>query len=445
MTKIVTLFATAAVVVSFIPQAHAGFEWKGPVAPPVKAAPAPVMTQDGMSGLEPVNMWNGQNAPAITWSEETAMPAEKVEVVEKTEIHKEVVLEDTPAVEAEAPSMPEVLARASALPPAVEPVADDGEEVAGFGSDLPLVIALQQVVPAGYQFSFASGVNAGALVSWEGGKSWKKVLSDMLATQGLGYKTNGNTVVIGYFKNEEPAQVVPAATAPAAELKNDAEMQPATPANGKPVDIRRKKPSSLFRKKLAPRANEDLSVPPETASSPSTASYTQVPASKGAVEANATAASSVEPAAAEPTAPAHVATGTVATVPLSITASKPAPVSTGANEPTVLAAASAPKALTVIDTPQSAQPESPTWAGAKGQTLRDILKNWSDVAGVELYWSIDYDYRLSEDVGYPGTFDEAVGKLLDRFATVRPQPYGQLHQNGDSPRVLVVKSYDLAK
>jgi hypothetical protein len=84
-----------------------------------------------------------------------------------------------------------------------------------------------------------------------------------------------------------------------------------------------------------------------------------------------------------------------------------------------------------------------TWQGVKGATLRDVLKAWSDKAGVDLYWSIDYDYRLSDDVGFSGSYDEAVGSLLDKFASVRPQPYGQLHQGGNGPRVLVIKSYDL--
>ena len=41
----------------------------------------------------------------------------------------------------------------------------------------------------------------------------------------------------------------------------------------------------------------------------------------------------------------------------------------------------------------------------------------------------------------PGTYDEAVGSLLDKFTAVRPQPYAELHRG--TPRVLMVKSYDL--
>ncbi len=86
----------------------------------------------------------------------------------------------------------------------------------------------------------------------------------------------------------------------------------------------------------------------------------------------------------------------------------------------------------------------PVWNGGKGQTLHDVLKKWSDMAGVELYWSIDYDYRLDGDVALSGTYDEAISKILEKFSAVRPQPYGQLHQLGRDQRILVVKSYDLA-
>jgi len=53
--------------------------------------------------------------------------------------------------------------------------------------------------------------------------------------------------------------------------------------------------------------------------------------------------------------------------------------------------------------------------------------------------------RKGAELWQAGSFDEAVGRLLDKFAAVRPQPYGQLHQGSTGPRVLVIKSYDLAQ
>lgn len=358
MAKIVSLLASAAFVAALVSPAQAGFEWKGPLSPPVKAAPAAAQSAQGgnMTGLEPVIMWDGEKAPATSWNEEILMPAEKVTDVEKTAITK-----DTAAL------APDEIA--AAVPVKQEKI------LSGFGSDLPMVIALQQVVPAGYQFSFSSGVNPGALVSWEGGKPWEQVLSDMLSAQGLSYRLQNGAVVIGYFPSEREIQTVAPVVAPVV-----------VPAKEAPVTIRRQKPSSLLKKQA-----------------------------------------SVE---AEKSAPMQEFQPVLVT-PSSVTA---------AREPAV----DTPVAL-VDDAAATSSNANLAWSGARGQTLRDVLKNWSEVAGVELYWSIDYDYKLRDDVGYSGPYDEAVGKLLDRFSAVRPQPYGQLHQSGDGPRVLVVKSYDLTQ
>lgn len=66
----------------------------------------------------------------------------------------------------------------------------------GFGKDLPLALALSQVIPRDYTHSFADGVDAGATVSWEGGKPWNDVLEDMLNARNLTATIQGNQVVI---------------------------------------------------------------------------------------------------------------------------------------------------------------------------------------------------------------------------------------------------------
>ncbi len=69
-------------------------------------------------------------------------------------------------------------------------------EAVGFGRDLPLALALSQVVPAGFTHSFAKNVDAGKNVSWEGGKPWNEVLNDMLRPQNLTSIIQGNQVII---------------------------------------------------------------------------------------------------------------------------------------------------------------------------------------------------------------------------------------------------------
>jgi hypothetical protein len=425
------LAVSGVALLCFSSQAEAGFEWRGPLEPPVrKAAPAPV--QNDMSGLEPVISWEGASpAPAAV-----AAPTEPVDAM---------------------PVSPALAPFAATAPTPVH-TEFSGDVVAGFGRDLPLVIALQQVAPAGHQFSFASGVNPGVMVSWEGGKPWQAVLNDMLAPQGLGYQQQGNVIVVGPFSTEN-AVLSPQAAEAAAQMSNmpyeddmsapvsltapqaapvEAAPAPAEAApapSGEPVTIRRTRADAGSDSRTAgsqpaataPAATQQavMSYPPETAGS------------------RPVAVTSLPPSATQ--APLSTPPADLAVPPPMNHTMSPAPEAAAAPVPLVETQAVAPAA------PQAAQPSvaaapqkaGAPWGGTKGATLRDTLKNWSEAANVELYWSIDYDYKLKGDVNYAGSYDEAVGKLLDQFAAVRPQPYGQLHQSKDGPRVLVVKSYDL--
>lgn len=68
--------------------------------------------------------------------------------------------------------------------------------VSGFGNDLPLVIALQQIVPPDYNYQFGNGVDLGKTASWSGGKSWDIVLQNMLTDLGLRARSSGKTIRI---------------------------------------------------------------------------------------------------------------------------------------------------------------------------------------------------------------------------------------------------------
>jgi len=69
-------------------------------------------------------------------------------------------------------------------------------KIEGFGSDLPLALALSQVLPNGFNHSFALGVDPGTTVSWQGGKAWNDVLQDMLRPQGLMAAIKNDAVII---------------------------------------------------------------------------------------------------------------------------------------------------------------------------------------------------------------------------------------------------------
>lgn len=88
-------------------------------------------------------------------------------------------------------------APARAIPASVPPQAQSNlPEAVGFGNDLPLALALSQVIPGDYALFFESAIDSEANVSWQGGKSWDLVLQEMLAPLGLRAVIQPNLVLI---------------------------------------------------------------------------------------------------------------------------------------------------------------------------------------------------------------------------------------------------------
>ena len=69
-------------------------------------------------------------------------------------------------------------------------------QAVGFGSDLPLALAISQVVPSEFTHRFDGNIDTAKNVTWEGGKPWNLVLNDMLRPQNLTADVQGNVVVI---------------------------------------------------------------------------------------------------------------------------------------------------------------------------------------------------------------------------------------------------------
>ncbi len=71
-----------------------------------------------------------------------------------------------------------------------------GSVVQGFGNQIPLVIALRQIVPESYQFAYGTNVPLGSMVDWHGGRPWKDVLMDVLTPLGLTASESGTLIHI---------------------------------------------------------------------------------------------------------------------------------------------------------------------------------------------------------------------------------------------------------
>lgn len=68
--------------------------------------------------------------------------------------------------------------------------------VEGFGTNLPLGQAIDDIVPTGLNIVISNGVDPSTLISWEGGTSWKASLKSALARAGLIARVGEAEVVI---------------------------------------------------------------------------------------------------------------------------------------------------------------------------------------------------------------------------------------------------------
>ena len=73
---------------------------------------------------------------------------------------------------------------------------NDSTVIQGFGKQVPLVIALREVVPASYQFAYADGINLGTLVNWKGGRPWPEVMTNVVTPLGLTATERNNVIYI---------------------------------------------------------------------------------------------------------------------------------------------------------------------------------------------------------------------------------------------------------
>lgn len=103
-------------------------------------------------------------------------------------------------------------AQAPAMPTG-EPLADMSidptqKPIVGFGTDVPLALAVSDVVPDHYSFSFDPKVNPGTSVSWEGlYRPWHIVLSEMLAMRNLSAVIDGKQIKV--FRDPTKADTNP--------------------------------------------------------------------------------------------------------------------------------------------------------------------------------------------------------------------------------------------
>jgi len=232
-----------------------------------------------------------------------------------------------------------------------DPVQNDNAypDAVGFAKDVPLALALRQIVPADYAFSFGQNVNPGLRVSWNGGKAWNVVIADMLAP--LGYSARISQKAVHIAHSEPDTMLAPNV--------------PTTPY------------------KLEPAAGtEQHTAAPQ-------------PVSR---ERNIKRVNIVDPGAENIEKPTLIEKVTnIFDTPKEESDVTEVIIS----DETQVASISAPAA-----------PKITFWTAQAGASLKDTLAQWSASSDAELIWDAEHDYQLSSDFEAQGSFEKAVSLLI---------------------------------
>lgn len=339
------------------------------VAPPVElsplAAPAPLAVPPPIA--QPVD-----SAPVVAQTFEAPSPAAVRRVIlsdDAPEAARNSVSGGQPlSATSPAPLPPQPQQPAFAEPqaqspqpvavaaPPVSAAPADLQRIEGFGTDIPLALALREVVPADYAYSFGDGVNPGYRISWTGGKNWLEVVREMIAPLGLQADISGKVVSIW-----NPASPIRASSGGVEEKRSDA-AAPSVPV-AVPAEDNKTTIYSLRRQAITNPGENSASQPPETLEMIENVVSSEMAASVPAPQVEA------------------------------IT-----PVN--AAEIQGQAVASAPETGKLL-----------FWEARKGDSLKRTLDSWSRQANVELVWESSHDYVVNADILMNGDFQRALGKV----------------------------------
>ncbi|HEY8189884.1 MAG TPA: TcpQ domain-containing protein, partial [Micavibrio sp.] len=309
------------------------------------------------------------------------------------------------------------------LPPAIVPVApapaaSTFPNVVGFGRDIPLVLALREIVPPQYAYSFEPSVDAGARITWNGGKPWDTALSDALKPIGLGAEITGTTVIIAPLGKMKGAQTQNQSMAdPAAMPANDVPpgiVAEAHDAAGKAPAVKLRA-SAPVREVYIRRNDSEARVVDRTPGEPSVigaAPTKEEDPSFWSRLKKDIVGDSEQPARSAPRPPVEQ---TQATPPVNAAIAMQAP-----SEPVSLTQDNMdPSALPTLSKKHVLDPYAiASWQAAKGDSLKRVLQNWSQKAGVEVQWNSAEDYTLPEEIRLSGNYTEAVTRVLTSYGEV---------------------------
>ena len=462
-TMMLSVAVAALLPLMGVAPAQAGFEWTPPPAAPAVSAPVseslpsvPAAPADHVEMMELTPIPGAPAPAALSTPPATITPVEALPAP---------ALSAAPAIERENETLPTPSPEILAAPAPSGPFAD----VMGFGADIPLALALGQIVPAEFAYSFASNVNPGLKISWDGGKPWNEVLNEALAPHNLRADVAGTAVVVrqGSAAAQRTAPVNTLATPIGQQSDATYNTTPRPPSDMAPMSAsasassaitgegsanypRRTPPrTGIFGSIFTPDEYKGNMAPRPPSDAPKVIVRNEVPpaemnALNTQIASRPLSAEVSEPkavAAVEPAAPAVMA-------PLP----SHAPTPLGAQR---ISYADEDMRQRTDILPDRTHSESVRaqgavldpfqvsfWQADNNANLREVLNAWAAQAGVEVIWDSGYDYKLPNSISLHGTFPEAVTRVFDLYGTAEPRPQGKLHPNlPKGPSVLLVENF----
>ncbi len=449
----------------------AGFEFVAPVKP---APPAPMVQvapeSTATTPFDPIVM-----TPASVPSTISAAPVANAAPVDigtmaipLTPIVRE---SDALVVDSHAASSPSAIAP---IDSAVFAPADNWppeQDVQGFGRDVPLVLALQQIAPPQYRYSFDHGVDPGMRISWAGGKLWKEVVADIARDNSLNVDVVSNVIA---FRRRSPMDIVSDQMADIDRSPDTVMGMPLKTLGGapavsadvaQPLQLPRGLSGNAPAVPVSPVMAGPVSAPamPDPVADAPVSGITGVPLVLDdvaiAAKKRATAETKIPMASDDIPAEAVTARKKILVAEETPTrySTNPMEIVLGGNPVPTLSDAPPGVAVpveAVVEGGPAAPPKPPApvdlsavseWYGRKNMTLHEVLGEWTSRAGVSLVWSSQYDYPLQTDVRIQGALTDAVRTMLAGFSKASPRPIGRLFKNkkvGAQP-VLVVETQRL--
>lgn len=461
-------------------------------APAAESAPATQQQEEVKSVVPPVALGNGTVIGNPVYAKGDAKRAKPAPVV-AAPAEPMVAKVEAPAPAAPAPEVaPEVAPELAKVAEVAKPAAVEAKPAAPAAKMVSLESELKRLAPAKYRLVYASNVDKSAKVPQASGKNWQESVNAVAQSAGLRIEDSNGLMFVSKSMTTS-ADYKAAGIAPAAPVQAEAPAeivvakteQPAVAAEPavmpEPVVAAPEVALASADEPVAETADSAAVVAAATTDTvedeepgffgrlfadigswfggdESVASTAEAEEAPVAV-AQADAAPVAEPGVEQASAPVEAETTMVAAAPKTEAVAAVEPAAGVVVAPEVMPAPSAK-----VEQPVAAPVPSPdmvayagsnfkpraddkpvaqetVWRAEQGQTLLQVIRAWSEKAGVQLYWDSKYDYPLQASVTLTGSYENAVRSLLQGFENAAPQPIARLHRQGNSGnKVLIIRN-----